>query len=427
MSLSFFWLAVGAGLLAIVTPCVFPLIPLTATYFSDRQKSRADAMRSGLFFALGIIFTFSIIGLVVAATIGASGLSRFASSPSVNIAFAILFLVFAMLLHGSRTFSLPSRFVTWFTEFANRYDRRSVIGPILLGGLFALTSFTCTTPFVGTLLVLAARDQWLTPLAGMLVFSTVFALPFFALATAPGLSQALPKSGPWLEKTKRIVGLFELAAAAKFASNADMVMGWNVFTRQFVIFVWAMAVLFALWILVQNRFGQSRLRAALGFAPLVLGGWFAFSRSEANFGSLEAFLPPPALRAEKVQTTSVDAGWIMNDYNAALAQARSSGKLVFVDFTGYTCTNCRWMEANIFAKPEVKKVLDGFVLSRLYTDGEGEMYEKQQAFQEEKFSTVALPLYAIVDGQGNTLATFAGLTRDTQEFLTFLRKASPRS
>lgn len=426
MSLSFFWLAVGAGLLAVITPCVFPLIPLTAAYFSDRAKSRGESVRSGLFFALGIVFTFSIIGLVVAATVGASGLSRFASSAQVNIGLAILFLIFGIALHGSRSLALPSRFVTAFTSFANRYDRRSIIGPMLLGALFSLTSFTCTTPFVGALLVLAARDQWLTPLAGMLVFSAVFALPFFILAVAPGFTQRLPKSGPWLEKTKRIVGVLELAAAVKFASNADMVLGWNVFTRGLVVFAYAMLAVSALRVLFENS-GMNRkkrilLDVGLGVAALL----FVLTRTGSNLGPVEAFLPPVTIAARSssgpvvVSSSGADAGWIMNDYNGALAQARQSGKFVFVDFTGYTCTNCRWMEANIFAKPEVKKALDGFVLSRLYTDGEGEMYEKQQAFQEQKFSTVALPLYAIVDGNGNTVATLAGLTRNPAEFLAFL-------
>ena len=420
MSLSFFWLAVGAGLLAIVTPCVFPLIPLTAAYFSDHGKSRADSIRSGLFFALGIIFTFSIIGLGVAITVGASGLARVASSASVNIALSVIFAGFGMALYGSRSLALPSLFVTRFTNFANRYDRHSIVGPLLLGALFTLTSFTCTTPFVGTLLVLAARDQWLTPFVGMLVFSVVFAAPFFVLAIAPRFTRTLPRSGPWLDKIKRVAGLVEIGAAVKFASNADMVLGWNVFTRHFVLFAFAMLSVAAIGVLISKSAMPRKKRMAIDVVLVMAAVLFWLKSSDSNLGPLEAFVPPAAAQSLSAAGSGVDAGWIMNDYNGALAQARASGKLVFVDFTGYTCTNCRWMEANIFARPEIKKAMDGFVLSRLYTDGDGEMYEKQQAFQEQKFSTVALPLYAIVDANGNTVATLAGLTRSPAEFLEFL-------
>ncbi len=429
MSSGFFWLAVGAGLLAVITPCVFPLIPVTAAYFSDRGTSRAQAVRSGAFFALGIVFTFCIIGLGVAATVGAAGLARFASSASVNIGLAILFLMFGLALHGAHSFSLPSRFITAFTGFANRYDKRSIIGPMLLGVLFSLTSFTCTTPFVGTLLVLAARDQWVTPLAGMFVFSVVFALPFFILAVAPGFTQRLPRSGPWLDNAKRIVGILEVAAAVKFASNADMVLGWNVFTRDTVLFLWTMFAFAALFLLLSSVIRNTPALRATQIVSLVAAFFVAKSVPKHNLGSLEAFLPTPVIATRSsadptvIIGSGVDAGWIMNDYNAALAQSRATGKPVFVDFTGYTCTNCRWMETNVFARPEVRKALDGFVLARLYTDGEGEMYERQQAFQEQKFSTVALPLYAIVDANGKTIATLAGLTRNPAEFLAFLQKA----
>lgn len=438
MTFSLFWLAAGAGLLAIITPCVFPLIPVTAAYFSDRGKSRSEAIRSGLFFALGMVFTFCIIGLGAAATIGAAGLSRFASSASVNIGFAVLFTLFGLALHGAHSFALPSGLVNSLHRFAARYDRRSVIGPLLLGAVFSLTSFTCTTPFVGTLLVLASRGEWVMPIQGMLVFSVVFALPFFILSVAPGYTQRLPRSGPWLEKTKQLVGLLELAAAAKFASNADLVMGWDIFNRNFVLAAWVMLGMLALPVLLSNpeartfRVRNMRIAFTLGIYPVAI--WIGVSLSKYNMGELEAFLPPQLsshaqpLAGGPSGVASADAGWIMNDYNAALAQSRSTGKLVFVDFTGYTCTNCRWMETNIFARAEIRQALGGFVLSRLYTDGDGEIYEKQQALQEKKFSTVALPLYAIVNADGKPVATFSGLTRNPAEFLAFLKRASePRS
>jgi thiol:disulfide interchange protein DsbD len=301
-----------------------------------------------------------------------------------------------------------------------------------MGLTFTLTSFTCTSPFVGTLLVKAAEGRWQMPLVGMLAFSTVFALPFFLLAVAPQLVSRLPRAGGWMNSIKVAMGFLEVAAAMKFLSNVDLIWKWGIFTRSFVLAIWiAIGIILAVYLLGKfqlshdskpERIGAIRLTSAilsLSISFYLLTGLFG-----ANLRWLQSFLPPKDQDAISFGGGSREEHkWIENNYEAALAQAKAENKHVFLDFTGYTCTNCRWMEANIFIEPDVQAEMGKFVLARLYTDGEGAVYEQQQKMEQDLFGTVALPYYAVVDADGATIATFPGLTRDKQEFIDFLRKA----
>lgn len=428
MSAGFFWLAASTGLLSLLTPCVFPMVPVTVAYFSTTDHSKPRALRRALLFALGIIATFTILGLVLAAVFGAAGLTRFAADPWVNLVLATLFLLFAANLFG--WFEISS--LGSVTNAADRAVRAatpgSSLGALVMGATFTLTSVTCTAPFVGTLLVLASQGSWATPIAGMLVYSTAFALPFFLLAAAPGLVSHLPRAGEWMRTLRVLIGLLEVGAAIKFVSNADLVLGWGIFTRNIVLIGWSALALIGAAYLSRNlvtgtpRPALRPLRLASIVATLALAAWLASGIGGRMLTQVEAFLPPAGPTA-LASSSGEAATWMLNDFAGAQSTARSSGKLVFVDFTGYTCTNCRWMEANIFTRPDVSAELGKFVLSRLYTDGEGEIYERQQAFQEEKFGTVALPLYAVVDADGKVRATFSGLTRNPSEFIAFLRRA----
>lgn len=436
MNAGFFWLAASTGLLSLLTPCVFPMVPVTVAYFSDSDHHHNGGRRA-LLFGVGIVGTFTVLGLVLAAIFGAAGLNRFAADPFVNLILAALFLLFALNLFGWLEFRLPSRLVNAADRSARAVPRGSSFGALIMGATFTLTSVTCTAPFVGTLLVLAARGSWQTPIIGMLVYSTAFALPFVALALAPRLVARLPRSGQWIRKLRVSIGLLEIGAAVKFVSNADLVLGWSVFTRDVVLGIWtALAVVIAAYlarkVVVAARspepwptFERTTRIAALipAAAALVFAAWLGTGIGGRQLRQIEAFLPPRSGALALASTGGITPTWILNDYDAALQAAQSSGKLVFIDFTGYTCTNCRWMEANIFSRPDVAAELGEFVLTRLYTDGEGPLYERQQAFQEEKFGTVALPLYAVVDGAGRERATLSGLTSDPAEFIAFLRKA----
>jgi thiol:disulfide interchange protein len=428
VSASFFWLAASTGLLSLLTPCVFPMVPVTIAYFSTPDRQNPRGLRRALLFAVGIVGTFTILGLALAAVFGAAGLNRFAADPWVNLGLAAIFLAFAANLFGWFEIGIPWRVANAADRVTREATPGSSLGALVMGATFTLTSVTCTAPFVGTLLVLASQGSWTTPIAGMLVYSTAFALPFFMLAAAPGLVSHLPRAGEWMRTLRVLIGLLEVAAAVKFVSNADLVLGWGIFTRDVVLIGWAALALAGAGFLGRNLGKQVAQRdtrpaviASVAVA-LLAAAWLASGIGGRQLTQVEAFLPP-ALSTTLASSTGEVPGWILNDYSAARTDARASGKLVFLDFTGYTCTNCRWMEANIFTRPDVSAELGHFVLSRLYTDGEGDIYEQQQAFQEKTFGTVALPLYAVVDADGKVRATFSGLTRNPADFIAFLRRA----
>ena len=425
MSASFLWLAAVTGALSLLTPCVFPMIPITVAYFNQQREHPSHALRHAVLFGAGIVVTFTALGLGLAVLVGAAGLARFASDPWVNIVIGVIFIGFALSLLG--VYDLPLPFTNRFLNHVDSSARKSsgrALGSVLMGFAFTLASFTCTAPFVGPLLVSASRGDWQVPLAGMAVFSTVFALPFFILALVPSWTASLPRAGAWLKDVKVLVGLFEIAAALKFFSNADLVWGTGILTRSAVLAAWAAVTLIAVGYLVSRIIRDSSGSTLRWIGPAVGVGialWLGLGIRGRPLGELEAFLPPSDISNSG---SVADLDWILNDHSKALATASQTGKLVFIDFTGYTCTNCRWMEANMFARGDVSASLSNYVLSRLYTDGEGKLYESQQQFQEKQFGTVALPLYAIVDSSGRTVRTFSGLTRNPAEFLAFLRKTS---
>jgi thiol:disulfide interchange protein DsbD len=442
VTLGFVWLAASAGALSLLTPCVFPMVPITVSYFTSHAATdRRTSIRHALVFGLGIIASFTALGLALAVFVGAAGVTMLAGNPWVNLLLTAIFVGFALNLFGAFQITIPS---TWLTALDNVVRRQGaagqgvgVFGALLMGLTFTLTSFTCTAPFVGTVLVTAAQGKWQEPLVGMLVYSTVFALPFCVLALVPEWIARLPRAGGWLQSTKVVMGFVELAAAMKFLSNTDLVWHWGVFTRTVVLASWiVLAVITVIYLLRQQRStGDQRISPTMRFGyltaaagALAVGIWMTTGLMGHSLGDLESFLPPTdyetaaATAMNHGESAPMSLAWRLNDYPAALALAKQQGKRVFIDFTGYTCTNCRWMEANIFTRPDVKAALGQFVLSRLFTDGDGDMYERQQAFQESQFKTVALPLYAIVDADGHTVTSLPGLTRDPAQFVAFLEK-----
>jgi thiol:disulfide interchange protein DsbD len=433
---SFIWLAITLGALSLLTPCVFPMIPITVSYFTNHAShSRAKAVKLATIYSLGIIATFTILGMLLAIFVGAAGINLFAANPWVNIIITAVFLFFAFNLFGAYEIQVPSSLLTRLDNLTRTKEGEGsgIVGALLMGLTFTLTSFTCTSPFVGTILVSASQGAWQMPLVGMLAFSTVFALPFFVLALAPQLVSQLPRAGGWMNSVKVAMGFLEVAAAMKFISNVDLIWKWGIFTRSFVLAIWiAIGIVLSIYLLGKfqlfhdtkpEKIGAFRLVSAilsLAISFYLLTGLFG-----AKLGELESFLPPDLENSSsKVFGQSrEELTWIENDLDRALARARTENKRVFIDFTGYTCTNCRWMEANVFVKKEVEAEMSKYVLARLYTDGEGEIYERQQQFQEKNFQTVALPFYAILEADGKTVSTFPGLTRDTPEFVDFLQKS----
>jgi thiol:disulfide interchange protein DsbD len=419
-------LAAAMGALSLLTPCVFPMVPITVSYFTARAgRSRGEAVRQALLYGIGIVLTFTALGFTLAVGFGASGLTALAANPWLNLAITALFLAFAVNLFGLWQATIPSRVLTAMSRAESGRGRAA--GTMLMGLAFTLTSFTCTAPFLGTLLVVAAQGDWQWPLVGMFAFATVFALPFVGLALAPQLAAALPRSGPWLATIKTSMGLLELAAAVKFLSNADLVWGWRVLTREVVLGVWiAIGLVLAIYLLVSSPMGSARgsrrpraPRLAAAATALALCLWLVGGLTGRRLGELEAFLPPADLAATEPDG---ELAWIVNDYDRALTEAQKQNRPLLIDFTGYTCTNCRWMEANMFPRPDVARELARFVRVRLYTDGRGEIYRRFQQMEQDLLGTVALPYYAVIAPDGTPALAFGGLTRDADEFIAFLRE-----
>jgi thiol:disulfide interchange protein len=414
------------GALSLLTPCVFPMVPITVSYFTSRaRRRRRDAGLQAVVYGAGIVLTFSGIGVAVATLFGASGLNRFVSDPILNLFVTGMFVAFALSLFGAWNATLPSWLLTRAT--AAESGKGWLAGTLLMGLAFTLTSFTCTAPFLGTLLVIASQGEWQWPLAGMLSFSTVFALPFVVLAFVPQFLVNLPRAGRWMLSVKVTMGILELAAALKFLSNADLVWGWHIVTRPVMLAAWAMlALLLTAYYLGLVPLGpDGRLRPAwpgrvAAMASLALCLWLVRGAGGKRLGELEAFLPP----TDQALASQGELEWIVNDYAGAMAQARALDRPMLIDFTGYTCTNCRWMEANMFPRPDVARELSRFVRVRLYTDGRGELYRQYQRMERELFGTVALPYYAVILPDGTPRLAFGGLTRNAAEYVAFLQQGA---
>lgn len=427
---SFVLLAISMGFLALLTPCVFPMIPITVSFFTQQGESKqGKPLKNAIIYTLGIIATFSILGFILALTLGASGANQLASNPWVNLFIAALFIYFALSLFGMYEIEVPQK----LRQFSlNQEGRGGVIGTLFMAVTFTLTSFTCTVQFVGLLLVAASQGQWFWPMIGMIVFSAAFAFPFFFLALFPQYLAKMPKSGGWLNSVKVVMGFLELAAAFKFLSNTDLVWGWGFFSHNAVLAVWAVLMLLVGFYLL----GKIQLphdsplvlvsvpRLMLSAAFLTFGLYLTSGLfGQRIHGIIYAYLPPIVEADTGAVSTNgnsmaEDFKWY-RDLEKGLSEAKVTSKPVFIDFTGYTCTNCRWMEANIFTKREVKDRFNEMILVQLYTDG-GPNHRENQEYEIERFGTAALPFYVIISPNDEIITTFPGMTRDLNNFLDFL-------
>ena len=421
---AFLLTAFGFGLATIFTPCVFPMIPITVSFFLNERGGIAQA----LVFSLGIIVLFCSLGFGVAAAVGPFGVVQLGSNPWVNGFIALVFGAFALSLLGAFEITLPSSLLTKL-DSASR--RGGYLGTLLMGVTFTLTSFACIGPFLGTILFASVQQKGAQPVLGMASFATGLALPFFFLAAFPSYLKKLPKSGGWLARVKVVMGFAVLAFMLKYLSNVDLVLQTNWLTRERFLAAWfvlfTMAGLYLLGLLrlegvePGEHLGVPRLLVAsaiLIFAFSLLPGMFG-----APLGDLDAFIPPPAAGAGGAQA---EAGprWMKNQYKEALAQAKQENKRVLVAFTGYACTNCHWMKANMWPRPEIADAMKDLILVELYTDGTDKASEQFQKLEDEKFQTVAIPYYAILDGDGNVIAQLAGRSTDEKEVLAFVKARS---
>jgi thiol:disulfide interchange protein DsbD len=292
---SFLWLAVVMGALSLLTPCVFPMIPITISYFTHHAGlSRKSAVLAALVYGIGIILAFTALGMLLAIIFGAGGVNQLAANPWVNLLITAVFLGFAFSLFGAYFIQIPPGLTNKLNAITRSKERTGIVGALLMGFAFTLTSFTCTAPFVGTLLVMTAQGNWRWPLAGMLAFSTVFAIPFFILALAPQLMSRLPKAGGWMAQMKVVMAFLEIAAAMKFLSNADLVWNWGIFTRQVVLAVWVgIGLLIMIYILGCFRMAHDSpvesvgvMRVMVAILFLVTTIWLIPACSDDSWGNL---------------------------------------------------------------------------------------------------------------------------------------------
>mgnify|MGYP003626298631 CR=1 FL=1 len=429
---SFLWIAIIAGFAALLTPCVFPMIPLTVSYFS-KQEDAKRGVSSALIFGAAIVATFTILGALLAALLGASGAQNFASNPFVNLMIAFVLVAFALSLLGMYELQLPYQ----LTNFLNKKSNESsgIIGILFMAMTISAVSFSCTAPFVGAVFTATVGGEWFYPILGMIGFSAAFASPFVLFALFPKWLEALPKSGSWMNIVKVLLGFIELAAAFKFLSNADLVWQWGVVSRPLTIAFWIVIFLIAGFYVLgfitlkheskPKQISTGRLLLAMPF--LMFSFYLIPGLLGSSLGIWDAFLPPKqptdvslvaSIGVGGSGSISADEGW-SEDYKGSLATAKEQGKAVFIDFTGYTCTNCRAMETNVFPLDEVQQAFRQMVLVKLYTDG-GKDAKENQLIQFELTGNIALPTYVIYDPISETVIDqILGYTK-AEKFTTFL-------
>jgi len=435
---AFLLLAAGAGLAALLTPCVFPMIPLTVSYFTKHAGDRGEAVRMALVYGISIVGTFTSLGVLTALLVGAAGAQTIAANPWVNLFIGVVFVVFALSLLGLFELRLPGGLLNFFNRQGT--EQKGYFGVLFMGFTLTLVSFSCTVPFVGGLLAATVSNEWIYPVLGMLVFSATFSLPFILFALFPKGLSSLPKSGSWMNTVKVVLGFIELAAALKFLSNADLVWGWRLLSRPLAVALIVVIFFHAgLYLIGKLRIAHDEPPASIGVVRLLVGIFFfgiAIYMLPGLFGAplnaIDAYLPPRqatdvslvnALPAIGDSEGIGEFDWY-DDIDAAFESARLAQKPVFVDFTGYTCTNCRQMEANVLPQSEVAgRLRRDFVLLRLYTD-DVDRGPELQVYQLQLTGTVALPTYAIASPETRRLILKLSGIASVDRFVSFLNEGS---
>ena len=422
------------GTLSLLTPCVYPMIPITVSFFTKRaEKEGTKSVRDASVYAIGIVLTFTGLGVLLAAIFGATGVRELASSGWINLLVTAIFVTFALSLFGAFEIQLPSGIMNKLNQKSNQGT--GVISILLMSLTFSVTSFACTAPFVGSTLVAVSSGEWFYPILGMIAFSGVLAAPFFLLALFPTAMKKMPKSGGWMNNVKVVMGFIIIAAAIKFLSNADIVWEWNFLSRELFLAIWiTLCLLIVLYILGIFRFNHDSKVEGINTARILwailfgaIGFYLLTGLMGKPLGEVDAFLPASEHKEligvsviATNQTSAANEIWLDN-YNDALVLAKQTGQPVFVDFTGYTCTNCKWMEKNMFTKPEIAPLLNEFIKVKLYTDRREEPYLSNKKLQETQYGSVELPLYVLLSPDGEFIGTKT-FTRDINDFTIFLNK-----
>lgn len=412
-----FLLGLLGGLLAIFTPCVWPIIPMTVSFFLKRTDNGA---RNAILYGLSIIVLYVGLGLLVTLIFGASALNELSTNAIVNIFFFVLLVVFALSFFGLFEITLPD---SWSTALDNKArSTGGFLSILLMAFTLVIVSFSCTGPIIGTLLVEAAGHSLLAPAIGMLGFAIALALPFTLFAMFPQWLKQAPKSGDWMTSFKVVLAFLELALSLKFLSVADLAYGWGILPRWLFLVLWIICFagigIYLLWNIRAVNTTRKIIRAVVIIPSFVFAAYLVPGLWGAPVKAVSAFAPPMEIEGREV----------FYDFEEALAYAQQTGKPMLVDFTGYGCVNCRKMEAFVLANDSVKARIQNYVFVELYVDdrldkdadGESEGNENSR-LQRERFGSNAQPFYVQLDAKGNLVADPIAFTTDPMEFINWLK------
>jgi thiol:disulfide interchange protein len=439
---SIFFIAFFSGFAALLTPCVFPMIPMTVSFFTKQSKTKAAGIRNAIIYGVSIILIYVLLGFVVTWVFGADALNALSTNVYFNIIFFILLIVFAASFLGAFEIMLPN---SWANKVDSQADRGGIIGILFMALALAIVSFSCTGPIVGTLLVDAASKGGIAPIVGMFGFSLALALPFMLFAMFPGWLNSLPKSGGWLNTVKVVLGFLELALAFKFLSNADLVLQLHLLEREVFLVIWI--AIFGT--LAYYLFGKITLphdspiahisvgRLSLGLLVLSFTIYLIPGLWGAPLKLISAFPPPMEYSESPFGVGGSNSGntalpegaksgphqiAVFDDYDKGLAYAKTVNKPIMLDFTGHACVNCRKMENNVWLDKSILPILKNeVVLISLYVDDQRPLPKSEQFtskttgaeietigdkwtdFMISKYNTNTQPLYVLTDLQGNSL------------------------
>ena len=433
------------GLIALLTPCVWPMIPMTVSFFLKRTQNRKKAIHDAITYGLSIIVIYLAMGLLITGIFGASALNDLSTNAVFNLLFFLLLVLFAISFFGAFEMVLPA---SWTSKLDAKADSTTgLISIFFMAFTLVLVSFSCTGPIIGTLLVQAASmGTTIGPAIGMFGFALALSIPFSLFAIFPNLLQSMPKSGGWLNSVKVVLGFLELALALKFLSVADLAYGWRILDREVFIVLWI--VIFALlgcYLLGKIKFSHDsdlkyvsvpRLFMAIvsfGFAVYMVPGLWG-----APLKAISAFTPPLTTQDFNLYDSEVHAAF--DDYETGMAYAQKMNKPVMIDFSGFGCVNCRKMEASVWTDPTVKKLLEqDYVLITLMVDDKTRLPEpitieengktrklktvgdKWSYLQRSKFGANAQPFYVLLDGKGEPIGPSYAYNENIAQYIQFLQ------
>jgi len=423
--------AFAAGFVSIITPCVFPMVPMTVSFFSNTSSSKKESVRKAIIYGLSIVTIYTLIGVVIAKINGPDFANFMSTHWFPNILFTVIFLVFALSFFGLFEITLPNNFIN---KVDKQSDKGGYIGIFFMAFTIVLVSFSCTGPIVSTILLSAAGGEIVKPIIGMLAYSSAFALPFTLFALFPNWLKSLPKSGGWLNTVKVSLGFIELGLALKFLSVADQVMHWNILSRNTFLLIWVLIFftlgLYLIGFVIFSEHDKGTVgwpRKVLATLSIVFAIYLGTGIAGSSLKQLSGYLPPMedyTTDTDKICGTPKYNDFLhlplglqgYFDYKEALACAKAQGKPLFIDFTGHGCVNCREMERNVWADSTVlKRLKEDFVMVALYVDDRTELPESEwytstkdgkvkksigkqnHDFQNTRYNFLAQPFYVILD------------------------------